>query len=238
MLPPAYSVRYNEVKHMPAAVHKNSREGIHNMINREDMLELTRRMTLARTSFSRIAGCYIDKDGDFEGSFNTNFLKLSAAEKTKKLKLAKAIPYSETNVNLKKYDIPQSMQKPGSMWQLLMTMNECGLKNDALMDTFYDIVMESYRSDSEYAILVFHGRYDIPLKAADKVGLWESEEVFEYMICAICPLEGEYEPGDPECGFLFPAFTDRSRDLDHIAVFQADTDRPHDEILKILGISR
>lgn len=67
MLPPAYSVRYNEVKHMPAAVHKNSREGIHNMINREDMLELTRRMTLARTSFSRIAGCYIDKDGDFEG---------------------------------------------------------------------------------------------------------------------------------------------------------------------------
>ena len=48
------------------------------MINREDMLELTRRMTLARTSFSRIAGCYIDKDGDFEGSFNTNFLKLSA----------------------------------------------------------------------------------------------------------------------------------------------------------------
>ena len=34
--------------------------------------------------FSRIAGCYIDKDGDFEGSFNTNFLKLSAAEKTKK----------------------------------------------------------------------------------------------------------------------------------------------------------
>ena len=59
-------MRYNEVKHMPAAVHKNSREGIHNMINREDMLELTRRMTLARTSFSRIAGCYIDKDGDFE----------------------------------------------------------------------------------------------------------------------------------------------------------------------------
>lgn len=58
------------------------------------------------------------------------------------------------------------------------------------------------------------------------------------MICAICPLEGEYEPGDPECGFLFPAFTDRSRDLDHIVVFQADTDRPHDEILKILGISR
>ena len=43
-----------------------------------------------------------------------------------------------------------------------MAVKECGLKNDALMDTFYDVVMERYAADSEYAILVFHDRYDIP----------------------------------------------------------------------------
>lgn len=208
------------------------------MINREDMLELTRRMTLSRTSFTRIAGCYVDRDGDFDGSFNTNFLKLSAPERTKKLKQAKAIPFSPTNVNLKEYEFPQSVQKPGSMWQLLMAMKECGLKNDALMDTFYDLIMENYHTASEYAIQVFHDRYDIPAKASDKERLWESEEVFEYMICVICPMTGEYEPGEPECGFLFPAFTDRSGDRDHIAVFQADADRPHHEILKTLGIGQ
>lgn len=206
------------------------------MINREDMLELTRRMTLARSSFTRIAGCYVDKDGEFDGSFNTNFLKLSPAERTGKLRIAKTIPFSATNVNLKKYEFPQSVQKPGTMWQLLMAMKECGLKNDALMDTFYDLIMESYRADSEYAVLVFHGRYDIPAKASDKESLWESEEVFEYMICALCPLAGEYNPGEPECGFLFPAFTDRSGDLNHIAVFQADTGKPHREILDVLGV--
>lgn len=206
------------------------------MINREDMLELTRRMTLARTSFTRIAGCYVDKDGDFDGSFNTNFLKLSAAERTKKLALAKEIPFSPTNENLKKYQLSGGAQKAGSMWQLLMGMKECGLKNDALMDTFYDIVMEQYHRSGAYAVLVFHDRYDIPAKASDKERLWESEEVFEYMICAICPLDGEYEPGKPECGFLFPAFTDRSGDSDHIAVFQASTDRPHQELLQILRI--
>lgn len=207
------------------------------MINRNDMLELTRRMTCSRTSFARIAGCYVDSDGDSSGSFNINFLKLSAQEKTNKLKLAKEIPFSTTNINLKKYKFSQSMRKPGSMWQLLMAMNECGLKNDALMETFYDIVIEKYRSDSEYSILVFHDRYDIPAKASDKTRLWESEEVFEYMICAICPLVGEYEPGKPECGFLFPAFTDRSADPNHIAVFQADPEVPHNEILETLGIS-
>lgn len=208
------------------------------MINREDMLELTRRMTLARTSFTRIAGCYVDRDGDFDGSFNINFLKLSSAERTNKLKLAKAIPFSDTNVNLKQYEFTKNMQKPGSMWQLLRAMKECGLKNDALMDTFYDILMERYDAASEYAILVFHDRYDIPAKASDKERLWESEEVFEYIICAVCPLAGEYEPGNPECGFLFPAFTDRSGDLNHINVFQADAKRPHGELLEILGMNQ
>lgn len=191
------------------------------MINREDMLELTRRMTPARTSFTRIAGCYVDRDGEFDGSFNTNFLKLSVQERTKKLKLAKEIPFSETNRELKMYEFPQSVRKPGTMWQLLMAMNECGLKNDALMDTFYDVVMERYHRTSPYAILVFHDRYDIPAKASDKERLWESEEVFEYMIGAVCPLIGEYEPGKPEWGFLFPAFTDRSGDPAHINIFQA-----------------
>ena len=74
-------------------------------INREDMLELTRRMTPARTSFTRIAGCYVDKEGDFDGSFNVNFLKLSQKDKTKNLEIAKTIPFSKTNIQLKRYKI-------------------------------------------------------------------------------------------------------------------------------------
>lgn len=208
------------------------------MINREDMLELTRRMTPKRTSITRIAGCYVDQDGDFDGSFNTNFLKLFEADKAKNLKLAKSIPFSDTNKNLKKYEFGSEQLKPRSIWQLLMAMKECGLKNDALMDTFYDIVMEHYQSDSEYAILVFHDRYDIPAKASDKERLGESAEVFEYLICAICPLVSKYEPDDPECGFLFPAFTERCADLNHVNVFQKDPNKPHAELMEeILGVS-
>ena len=206
------------------------------MIHREDMLELTRRMTPARTSITRVAGCYIDRDGEFDGSFNVNFLNLSVSDKTENLKLAKTVPFSDTNRNLKKYEFVPELQKPGSMWQMLMAMKECGLKNDALMDTFYDVVMERYHSASEYAVLVFHDRYDIPAKAADKERLGESEEVFEYLICVICPIFGEYVKGEPECGFLFPAFTDRSGDLNHVNVDQKNPDRSHTELVReILG---
>ena len=45
-------------------------------INREDMLELTRRMTVKRNCFTRIAGGYMDEEGYVDGSFNRNFLAL------------------------------------------------------------------------------------------------------------------------------------------------------------------
>lgn len=204
------------------------------MINREDMLELTRRMTPARTSMTRIAGSYMDADGEIDGTFNTNFLKLSAGEKEKKLKIAKEIPFSRTNENLKRYRFPGDSIGPNSMWRLLMGMKSCGLKNDVLMETFYEMVGECYHSDHDYAVMVYHDRYDIPVKASDHERVGDSEEVYEYLICAICPLKGDYEPDSPECGFLFPAFADRSADQNCVDVFQADAEHPHMELLKIL----
>lgn len=206
------------------------------MINREDMLELTRRMTPKRTCLDRIAGGYLDEEGFLDGSFNTNFLNLSLKEKEKNLALAKTVPFSRTNEQLKEYRFSPSGKKPGGLWQLLMAMRECGLKNDALNETFYELIGENCRMGKDYAVFLFHGTYDVPLKAADKESLWESEEVYEYLICTIGPLSGEYEPGAPECGFLFPAFSDRSADTDRVQVFQADPARPHRELLELLQI--
>lgn len=55
-----------------------------------------------------------------------------------------------------------------------MALRECGLKNDALLDLFYEIVGEHYRNSGAYAVYVFHGSYDVPLKAEDKVRIFIS----------------------------------------------------------------
>lgn len=208
------------------------------MINREDMLELTRRMTIKRNSMDRIAGCYLDAEGYQDGSFNTNFLNLKLPEREKNLNLAKVIPFSETNVELKDYSFTPQAGKKGGIWQLLMAMRECGLKNDALMDVFYETVANEYETDHDYAIFVFHGRYDVPIKTADKERQWESEEVYDYLICAICPIVGDYEPGEPECGFLFPAFMDRSGNTKKVLVYQAEPEMPHQELAERILLAK
>ncbi len=191
-------------------------------IDREDMLELTRRMTLSRSCFSRIAGAYLDEEGLVDGTFHTHFLKLSEAEREKNLKIAKAIPFAETNVKLKNYRFSRADRKPGSIWQLLMALRECELKNDALLYSLYEYIGERYGAGHPYSVFVFYGNYDVPLKGSDRESQWESEEVYRFLVCAVCPLEGEYEPGMPECGFLFPAFANRSTDVDGMNVFSAD----------------
>ena len=188
----------------------------------EDMLELTRRMTLKRNCFDRIAGAYMDEEGFVDGTFNKHFQKLSLKDQQAHLAIAKAVPFSETNTELKEYVFREGDRKPGSIWQMLMALRECGLKNDAMLDVFYEEFGSKYQTLGSYAVYFFHGSYDVPLKAGDKESLWESEEVYRFLICAVCPVGGDYEPGETECGFLFPAFKDRSSDIHRINVFAAE----------------
>lgn len=192
------------------------------MIDREDMLELTRRMNLKRNCFGRIAGAYIAEEGWIDGTFNTYFRNLSPQEQTSKLAIAKTIPFAESNVHLREYTFSKEKERPDTMWGLLMGIRECELKNDALLETLYEKVTESYSAQGAYALMIYHGIYDIPRKASDKESLWESEEVYSFLIGAVCPLTGEYEPGKPTCGFLFPAFRNRSGDVHRIDFFQAE----------------
>ena len=206
------------------------------MINREDMLELTRRMTPARTCFDRIAGAYINDMGEVEDSFNVHFGKLSGSEKSRNLALAKAIPFAKTNEQLKEYTFSEKAKGKDSIYTLLRAIQQCGLKNDALMELLYEQIADGFPVDYEFATFVFHGTYDVPIKAKDKESLWDSEEVYDFIVCTVSPMAGEYEPADPVFGFLYPAFSDRSGDEEKIDIFHADPECVEEGLLyKILG---
>jgi len=83
------------------------------------------------------------------------------------------------------------------------------LRNDALMDIFYEMFGERYQATHDYGVYFFLGKYDIPRKGTDHTMQWESKEVYYFVLCAVCPVNADYEPQEPECGFLFPAYKER-----------------------------
>ena len=204
------------------------------MIHREDMLELTRRMNVSRNCFSRIAGCYMDRDGFEDGSFNVHFGNLSAADQKKNLALAKTVPFAKTNIQLKEFSFPDDPQRQKTLWPLLEGLRQSGLKDDGLLSVFYEVVGEHYKAKGDYGIYFFFGTYDIPVKAEDGAWMEGSEEIYDFLICLLSPLKGEYEMGDPRFGFLYPAFAERSGDPDKIYVFHADPEQEERDLLSLL----
>ena len=214
------------------------------MINRDDMLELTRRMTPKRTCFSRVAGCYVT-EGFIDGTFNIHFGKLKDAEKKTNLEIAKAIPFARTNEQLKEYAFPDGISRKDSMFALLTGIKNSELKDDALLSILYEIMSEKHNLNytsrgipeeeiPDYAIMVFFGTYDIPQKGSDGQWIEGSEEIYDFIICALAPFSGDYEVGSPEFGFLFPAFSDRSPDREKIDIFNVDPDDENLALIKLI----
>lgn len=128
---------------------------------------------------------------------------------------------TKTNEELKDYKISQEARKPGSIWQLLDGIKDSSLKDDGLLEIFYELIGEKLRSGQPYCCLVYFGQYDVPVKGSNREWMEGSEEVYTYLLCTISPLEGEYEPGEPEFGFLYPAFRERTTNNEYINIFEA-----------------
>ena len=106
-------------------------------INREDMLELTRRMTLKRNCFGRVAGGYYDEDGNLEDSFNVHFRNLPIPDQRMLLEIAKSIPFAKTNEQLKEHRFTET-EKSSSAWKTMMQLIRCELKNNAMLENIYE----------------------------------------------------------------------------------------------------
>ena len=72
------------------------------------------------------------------------------------------------------------------------------------------------------------------MKGTDGEWMEGSEEVYDFIVCAVSPMEGEYEPGKPEFGFLFPAFVDRSSDSNVIDIFNVNPDEVQTELMEMI----
>ena len=54
----------------------------------------------------------------------------------------------------------------------------------------------------------------------------ESEEVYSFLVCVAAPVDKDYNAGNPKCGFIFPAFEDRSAEPGKIDIFFENPDCP------------
>ncbi|MCI8634445.1 MAG: DUF4317 domain-containing protein [Eubacterium sp.] len=224
-------------------------------MNKKDISELKRRLKKESCTITRMCGCYVDSERNRVVKLGETFLNLDEDEFYKYLEIAKKTLSGTIGNNLLELEFPMEEEATGGRQQFLMALRASELKNDELLERFYDLIIDNYDYAGNYLILIFHDAYDVIMKTHDNNKLDESEEVYEYLICAVCPVslskpglgyranENRIGPrvrdwvvGLPESGFIFPAFTDRSADIHAVMTYHKNVKEPHTELMEdILG---
>ena len=196
----------------------------------------------------------VDTGKNIVATFEKPFLNLDDEEYFKYLDIAKGVMKGKLKDNLLNLKLEEDQKENGGMQQCLLALRDSGLNSSRVQQGFYDHIIENYDYPGEYLILLFHDAYDVMMKTSDNNKLDESEEVYEYLICAICPInlaapglaysEKENDITNrirdkivdaPTVGFIYPAFTDRSEDRDTMLVYEKDAKNPHKDLVASLG---
>ena len=223
---------------------------------KQEINELKRLYTPSNCSITRICGCYVDGEKNKKTEFKEAFLSLPEEEIFKYFELLRKTLSGSLGKNLLNLDFPLASEQEGGTQAALLALRDSKLKDDALIEEFYDRVINTYEYVGNYLILLIHDAYDVPGKTTDGLTMDDaSDTVFEYIMCCICPVNLS-KPGlsydsinnefhnrirdwvveMPETGFLFPSFNDRATDIHSTLFYSKNTEEAHSEFVEnILG---
>lgn len=225
-------------------------------MNKKEIAEIKKQFNPANCAITRICGCYVDAEKNKKTKLKEAFLSLPEEEMFKYFDIFKKTLSGRLGKNLMNLDFPLAQEKEGGTQEFLMQLRASKLKNDELLDEFYDKVIENYDYHENYYIILIHAVYDIPGKASDGTEMHDaSEEIYEHILCSICPVNlskaglsydaaennikdriRDWVVAKPETGFLFPAFNDRSTDIHSTLYYNKSTKNIHvDFVENVLG---
>lgn len=220
-------------------------------MRKKDILELKRRLKKDYCTFTKMCGCYVNGEKNTILKFRETFLNLDDDDYFKFLEIAKKVLSGTIGNNILELNFPINEDFINEKQISLMQLKNSKLKDDSLLDDFYQSIIDSYDYTGNFLILIFHDAYDVITKTTDNAKLDESEEVYEYLLCAICPVSLS-EPGlkyfeeenkirarirdwvveNPTNGFIFPAFIDRSTDVNSLMYYTKNAKDPHPELME------
>ncbi len=211
---------------------------------KQEIAELKKLLTQNNCSVTRICGCYVDGEKNKKAEFRQAFLALPQEEMFKYFEILRKCYSGSLGKNILNLEFPLEAEEHGGPHDLLLRLRDSKLKDDILLDAFYDKVIETYEYVGNYLILVIHDVYDVPGRTSDRIEMEDaSDEIYEYILACICPVNLSkpglsYDADEnmfrnrirdwvvdlPETAFLFPAFNDRCSDLHSLLYYTSNSE--------------
>ena len=228
-------------------------------MNKKEISEIKKQFSQKNCAITRICGCYVDGEKAKKAEMKEAFLALPEEEMFKYFNIFKKALSGTVGKNLLNMEFPMHEEESGGKQEFLMRLRTSALKDDTLLEAFYDHIIESFYYVGNYLILLIHAAYDVPGKATDNMEMEDaSDEVYEHILCCIYPVNLSkpglsYDAVDncfrnriqdwivemPALGFLFPAFNDRSSDIHSVLYYTQNAEELDNGFMEyVLGCER
>ena len=212
------------------------------MIEKE-ISEIKRRFNPQRTNINRIRGCCVSTEKEILSEFDQSLAFLTEDECEKILAILKKTLSGYVGKTLVDIDFSTKQVLEAPEHKTLMDIRSSSLQNDEAVHALFERIISSVEMDANYVIILASDKYDVPSHGVDGEKTDESNEVFNYFVCAICPIKtsksqlGFYISGDPfrsvsadtvvaapELGFIFPTFDDRTANIYKTMLYTKNTE--------------
>lgn len=223
-------------------------------MTKQEINELKKLFTIKNCSITRICGCYVDGEKNKKTDFRQAFLALPEEEMFKYFEIFRRCLTGTVGKNLLNLEFPLQSEESGGTQEFMLRLRDSKLKDEVLLEAFYDKIIETYEYVGNYLILLVHDVYDVPGKTLDGLDMEDaSDEVYEYILCGICPVDlskpglsynaeenvfqnrvRDWVVGMPETGFLFPAFNDRGADIHGALYYSKDAEELKESFMEQL----
>ena len=223
-------------------------------MNKKEVSEIKKLMAPDRSAITRICGCYVDGEKRKKTELKEAFLSLSQEEMFKYFEIFRKTLSGTIGKNLINLDFPLDQEFEDGTQKFLLRLRDSQLKDDALLEEFYNKIIEFYYYGENYYIILIHGAYDIPKRGSDNIEMEDaSDSVYEYLLCSICPVKlskaglcyntqnntieervRDWIVEVPDCGFLFPAFHDRNADIHSMLYYSKNAKELQDNFIQNL----
>lgn len=215
-------------------------------MNKKEISELSRRFKLEKSNISKIYGCYVNSNKEVISYLDESIGLMPQEEAEQYLAFLKKVLSGAPGRNLTDIVFSTDQVSNSDEHRLLMALRDDHA--DARQSFFQAVIENLDMGDSNYLILCANDAYDVPRRGRSDN---ESDQVFCYFVCAICPVKdgklelgyysGENEfhnclarqiVGAPELGFLFPAFDNRSTNIYNALFYSRRPDEIHYEFIE------
>ena len=202
-------------------------------MNKKEISEIRKLFAKDSCRIDSLAACYVSIEKEKTFVINEALSSLSEEELLYHLSIFHKCLGGILGKNLINMEFPLDAEFGEGQQKFLLNLRDSGLKEEEILEKFFDLIIANYPSSDKYYIVAIHGNYDVPGKGKDGAVLEDASEiVYEYILCAICPVKlskaalgydsdanrirervRDWVVEAPEKAFLFPAFNDRGPDI-------------------------